>query len=1102
MTDLLLEFDESGIDDGDESIAAEILAELPLRDFLRLELGLHFLAEYFPDEPIGVLPPIMSGYLAVRDDLKPVVRKLRLLMDKMGRTAYWRHHLGQYARIRPDVRAFERTDDVTKILTDQTTFASKPTAYSPSRIDEYRKALASPVPYAMKQVFPPAEPGREYRFLSAEGGERVLLPPHLPVAGAPAAKLEPVAERTRDLLTISWSRDLHPTADWIDGELKGVPEVSNRDWAGRLAKIRFKLVDEEAGELVSGADEFCIEGTVSIPGLTNSGKTTLFDVLAVNRVKDHGERVAFVVPATADSFAKVSLFGYLGFRVVPIIGQGNRGEHVARYWNSVFQNKQVLFPGSGRPDPAAKYASATCLLEPFRSGHEREWKPLDPKDFPCRGGKLRGVSDGKPHDCPLVDVCPFQKAAQDSAEANVWVTTSAALIATNATESNVRIKEAEQFQHHADLMVVDEADKVYHDLDERFTQTEPLVGAGGHGSGWTAKAVAETAEALGEKSMGPLDDDQVAKWTDLLKIHDLAVHRLYRLLMKEEHEEFRASVERSPFNGHRLLRRAALMLLGIDEDEDDKALADQADDFYNTHLQALANEPLKRSLPAALRGVVAAMTDELSEPDWVADAIDAWIESIRHLLPTDAQFDMHQLRLTMQAGIWAGRITTTFFELSTMYPSIREKLDLPDDDSFWLGRPPRDYQPFVPEAPMGNMLALLWKSSARGGGYLQIVWVHGVGRWLLHHLHDLLEHEGIAGPHVILTSATHWSPGSSMFHIPIRPIAVLEPDDKATEALATSKAAIELAKRQNGFGIFNSGVNPERRDKNLTEMIASLTTPRPGKAASQLRQLLNTLDEDRRKLLLVTQSGRQAKLVTDHLNTATDLVARNLVSDQATPGKSGVQRRKVPEFGLSNADVLVASELGIERGYNILNSKNTAALGAVVFMVRSQPPPDDLAFPLSLVYERAMKRLLAPVDPVGAVYEAAREIRHQARADWFGIIGQNLYFRAITKRDFRTAFASNRLNPVTQTVGRTIRGNAPTIVWFTDAAFAPRFADPTESAADNVRTSLIRAMTAYLDELLTEPEATAHSERIEYEINKAVWGLSHHLLHSIDWNRP
>lgn len=378
MTDLLLEFNESDLEDGDESIAAEILAELPLRDFLRLELGLHFLAEYFPNEPIGVLPPIMSGYLAVRDDLKPVVRKLRLLMDKMGRTAYWRHHLGQYARIRPDVRAFERTDDVTKILTDQTTFASKPTAYSPSRIDEYRKALASPVPYAMKQVFPPAEPGREYRFLSAEGGERVLLPPHLPVAGTPGAKLEPVAERTRDPLTISWSRDLHPTADWIDGELKGVPEVSNRDWAGRLAKIRFKLVNEEAGELVSGADEFGIEGTVSIPGLTNSGKTTLFDVLAVNRVKDHDERVAFVVPATADSFAKVSLFGYLGFRAVPIIGQAIAasmspvtGTRCSRTSRSSFREAAVpTRPRSTPPRPACwnRFAAGT-------NGNGSPWIP-------------------------------------------------------------------------------------------------------------------------------------------------------------------------------------------------------------------------------------------------------------------------------------------------------------------------------------------------------------------------------------------------------------------------------------------------------------------------------------------------------------------------------------------------------------------------------------------------------------------------------------------------------------------------------------------------------------------------------------------------------
>ena len=105
--------------------------------------------------------------------------------------------------------------------------------------------------------------------------------------------------------------------------------------------------------------------------------------------------------------------------------------------------------------------------------------------------------------------------------------------------------------------------------------------------------------------------------------------------------------------------------------------------------------------------------------------------------------------------------------MATLYPSVRDRLQLPDEEKFWLGQPPRDYGPLVPEAPMGNILALRWTPAMGGGASLQLLWVHGVGRWLLHHAHDLLACEGIDGPHVILTSATSWIPGSSFYHIPV-----------------------------------------------------------------------------------------------------------------------------------------------------------------------------------------------------------------------------------------------------------------------------------------------------------------------------------------------
>jgi len=56
------------------------------------------------------------------------------------------------------------------------------------------------------------------------------------------------------------------------------------------------------------------------------------------------------------------------------------------------------------------------------------------------------------------------------------------------------------------------------------------------------------------------------------------------------------------------------------------------------------------------------------------------------------------------------------------------------------------------------------------------------------------------------------------------------------------------------------------------------------------------------------------------------------VPDASDPGKDGILRRLVAGFGTGADDILVAVEMSIQRGYNILNSHDTAALGAVVYL--------------------------------------------------------------------------------------------------------------------------------------------------------------------------
>ncbi|MFI7590235.1 hypothetical protein [Micromonospora sp. NPDC049359] len=1069
--------------------------------FCRVELGLHFLTKHFPGEPVGALQPLLSGYVDLPPELVAACRRVRHRMGDVARRGYWRRLLNHYLRVPQEWRRFARTDAADGQVNDNTVFTVAGSALCQDRVATYDAALADPLQYRLTPPRPPAPAGRRYEFRVGDSVEVVHLPSMLPPA-PPVTRLPLVPRRSREPWTVSFEKELLETAKEIDRRLVGKPHITNRNWHKRLTEnMRFSSVDRNGPGLVDRPETFVLDGVSHIVGLMNSGKTTLTDVLTVNRVLKHGNRVGMVLGSVGDVYAKVSFLRSIGIDAVPLIGRSNRAEHAARYWRSAIEESPVLVPDDDNPaDPAAAYANASCLLEPFRRSANPDWKPLEPNEFPCHG-KLRDAEADEPatYDCPLLSICPAQKAHREIANAQVWVTTAQCLIASRAEPADASMRWFEAFQPHTDLLVIDEADAVQQVLDSRFVQTEPLVAAG---KGWTHRMVQHTNAALDNQSMAPAADDEVDRWHTQLQIHQNAVFVLNRLALSPPGQRLKELLGDAPFTAHSLLRRVARTLFGLpSRGEGDKRVEDLADDFYRHELQEFAESPLSEQ-PHSLDEVVAQVTRQPRTDAAVALAIDDWLD--RWLEPNiDAGhvrrewFNQRRglLRLVVEAAICAGRITTTFFAMTTMYPSVREHLQLPDEETFWADQPPRDYRPIVPEAPMGNILALRWADSRNGGASLQLLWVHGVGRWLLHHAHDLLACEGVQGPHVVLTSATSWAPGSSFYHIPIEPTAVLRPPPEDETALRQSHMAVK-AQRNAADPIFVSGKTGSQRHDALRLLVTALCQPVDGRPRSVVDELRAKLPEDRRKILFVVLSGDEARTVGDHINARVpQLSARIVVPDAADPGVGGIQRRLVGRFGTGEEDILVAAEMSIQRGYNILNANDTAALGAVIYLTRSHPPPFDLAFPLSLVSQLAMDHLQRPpaAEP-GEVGSLVKQLRSTARKVWFDAIGRPIQFRALDPQD-RRVFVANNLVPMSQTIGRSIRGNQPTTVLLCDAAFAERLADPEEKTADTARTSIVVATDQYLGQLLATPADGASQHRLrEHAVNTAVWGLMGHLV--------
>lgn len=1070
-------------------------------EFCRVELGLYFLTTHFPGEPIGVMQPVLSGYVRADGSIEPVIRRVRHRMGDVARRGYWRKLLNHYMRLPDSVRAFDRTDDPNHRVIDKTMFMPRPSSMCPDRDDIYAAALADTVPYRKARQHLPAQAGKRYQFPVEGGAEYVRLPDHLPDVGT-LPLLGIVPERTREPWHVSFDQDLRPTAEKIDMLLEKRPDIGNRNWARRLETLRFSQADADAGVLRDRAAEFTIDGVEHIVGLMNSGKTTLTDLITVDGVLNRGKRVCQVTSSVGDVYAKVSFLRALGIEAVPLIGQSSRGEHAARYWRTRVDEAADLIPdGTIPPDPAAAYANASCLLEPYRQVMRPDWSPLAVRDFPCRG-RLReaDVEDSRACDCPLLPVCPAQKALREAAQAQVWVTTPQCLVGSKADPAGADVRWFEQVQHDMDLLIIDEADAVQQVLDQRFVQAEDLVAGE---SGWTHRMDGYTNTAMARTSMAPASDPSVQQWYEFLQIHEQAVFTLYRVALSEDGKALRDLLGEGTFTAHSLFRQAARMLFGLPHSGDgDKAVEDSAEDFYQRHLQDFAEEPVGNK-EHPLQAVVAQLAVFPRDEKAVHTALDAWIDANA---TDDAKTagainrDRPLLRLVIETAIWAGRITYTFFEMVTLYPSVRDQLQLPDEERFWLDRPPQDYRAMVPEAPMGNILALRWAAARGGGASLQMLWVHGVGRWLLHHAHDLLTCEGIEGPHVILTSATSWIPGSSFYHIPIRPAAVLVQDDDDRDALLTSTMAVRPMRADgNGDPIYVSGRQGAARLDALRQMVTALCLPVGGRRRSVVDELRDQLPPERQQILFVVLSGAEAEIVSDAINNKTPYKARHVVPDAADPGTAGILRRQVGGFGIGTDQILVAAEMSIQRGYNILNSSSTAALGAVIYLSRSHPPPADLHFPLSMVSELAMRHLLDPPSVLpGRAADAVSQLRSEARQLWFGIIGRPVRFRTLDHERYRTAFVANNLVPMSQTIGRSIRGNQPTRVLLCDAAFAERLANGDE-VPDTARTSLVVATDVLLAGLLTPPPHEANKDqRLGHAINEATWGLLGHLIRNND----
>ncbi|MFH8747464.1 hypothetical protein ACH4GK_09510 [Streptomyces rimosus] len=1111
----------------------ERLGDLSPAEFCQLELGLFYLEQRLAGQSVGALWTALNHYTDLGPRGREVVRRVRLRMGDAARGGQWRERLNEYRKVPVELRMFTTAGPPGHRVLNGTLFERYPSPHLPQREVVYRAALADAVPYDIEPARAPVPPGAECFFKRRDGAVESLRIPSWIQAAPPASRLAARASRVREPFDVTRD-DLAQAFKEMDRCLESYPQISDRNFEQRFQKMRFSRVDPAAGQLVDGLGVFTVDGVAHTVGLMNAGKSTLLDGLAFIGVQ-RGLRVGYVMPSISAALAKVRFLRALGIRAVPLIGRTTRERHVESYWRDELYDVEAGNALPGRElDPAAEFTTSMCLLEPLRTGAGRGDGPLREEDFPCRG-RLKLPTKRELHDCPLTHVCPQQAATRAVPDAQVWVMTSSGLVSSRMEGSSYRARQIEAIQHELGLLLVDEADKVMGDFDQRFMLQEPLTFPGG----WSARTAIACHDSLDATWHEPLTHPDVRSYQRHMQRHHQALAGLYPLLVttptrkkpdkrskgqgkgargrKGQGDEDLLSeiVSEGPFSGFSLLNRLARSLHGIttlQERPDQAEKEEAADRFFEEFLGPVARNPFKTP-PGHLDHLLTAMTAGY-DTDWSAQvAAERWL--LEHA-PKDKEGNVSdwveqtlpQLVRLLMAGIWATRITTSFFGANSLLPAVQKQMPLDAADSFFRHQPPPDLQMFVPEQAMGNMLALQWKANRDDtSGSLEVLWLRGVGRWLLYHLHDLLACEGIEGPNVVLTSATSWMPGSARYHVDITPQLILREPEPCAEALRQSRMLFRPQYRSGDHkGIYVSGAGGrQRREDALREVLDAICNPAPGASRSLVDQVRERLDADRQRLAFVTLSGKDAAACALHMNLKTRLSARHVTSDSHAPGRYGLAYRRIGRFASTDADVMLAPEGSLQRGHNVLNERGVAAFGALFYLARLHPPADDLSFPLAVLNQYAMQRLLHPVDgtaPGVDLSDQARRLRADARGLWLTLMGQPLFFSRLIRMDLRRAFVSDLMVQLYQTLGRTIRGNVPTRIYLIDAAFAPRAANRRETAGDTDRTSVLVAGRQLISHLLAPPELGAPSgQRLEHEIAKATWGLLDNLFETMDWGQ-
>lgn len=846
---------------------------------------------------------------------------------------------------------------------------------------------------------------------------------------------EPEPRRPRPRMTFSLA-DLASAGDLLD-------EACGRQGAKRYhggVTRRQVLLRVDASGACEPTERLAIGPVTHLVGAVGVGKSVLARDILMSASSTG--RVLMVCPTVLECLRTASELQGAGVDAQPLLGRDHHA-HIDAY-------AREDVPGDLVPSPVSWWIEQIC---PRRAAAMRDG---------VTGAAARRVARDCTS-CANALWCPVLAADLALAKAPVVVSTVEAVCACRCWDgSGFETFHGEAIQQF-DLVVYDESDLCAARADGVFTSSASY-------SDFLERSAAEMARGLRDASLVDHQTDQnEMSWYSLLAaarsffsyaVEVLTTNQVSHAAVLDQQRSWEAMGSgcdctrlwhgldgQSVVLSHQLVldigdaHRAAEENPGLAPDGEAAALGRAAED-----LMALAGNGRQSAELQRLMDVLGPMADADSRAT-ARRYFGMWLEGLCGFpKPTDdVPYDG-----CGRALIWLACVVLRLdrYLIALGRAALDNQVDVPNSELLsFVTTTTRGVGAEMPVSLIGNIIGYRLVHSQDGlHRDLELVKSRACGRSLVCDLPWLVtDADGNpCGPNVLLMSGTSWAPGSLGGGI-ARPVDyVLAPPRNKADFLSRMRFAyVGGLRRVSGAGSAARRLAALRQNARgiSRHVLAEITGERsdgltPGKA------------------LVVVNSYSQAAAVGNVLAT---LVGRHGIkvavlgrdsADEtaAATGADMLPRSELSSFASSDASVLVAPRVVIERGHNIVLESGHAAITSLFLMTRPMDPPDGISGYVSKTEGAVYEYLLS--NDVPHDMHRPGTVRARARDYWYGKVlrGSHVGLAALSRQD-RADVVSSGIVSLVQVVGRLMRVGSPEDaarmqpphVYLCDAAF---HADP------------------------------------------------------------